>query len=1161
MSVSDSSDFSGLSESSVTSVEYSSYDDDSRECWKDANVEGSKSSPPLLCTTVSHHHERQRLDNFRVPAFESHTTVQWLSYNSLSALHLTLKEILLACQPKQLSSPQSSAEELIHGEKLDGSESSSVIVSRLDVDLQRLQPFETRLERVLELHVARRNWLLQGSRKVFGQLTGSRVAVIFDVSESTCGLGQLRLYIESLKELLLDQLKRKSALFLACIGSTVWSLWDQVVSIDDDRIKQATDWILSLSSSPGCNVLGALRLALQHRKHIDEITLVMGGRPDQSMSLIVDYVAECMVGQPLPIHTVAYNCSETDVLDFLKEIACLSGGTYHCHSDVLPDSEDITGLEKEIQRVQDVIDHIKALKYDGRERTLSLLLREVSDETDWMSPVARTSSFLTSPLVLESTKKQFQVRTSKDWLQSYSLKSLGLTLYQVLAPNSFSQKDGYCAIINKKVSAHIYDDHMAQIAWHDGSIKYVHVDPAQLEDYQRQLDGCVEIYRKRIDWLCNGSRRVFGAITEKRVAVLLDISFANLEQLSRFQEHFRLLLEEQLFMVKAFNLICFASESTKWKPSLVETTTENLQDAWRWVIGLDFGGSCNLLSAFRMALEYEHDPELNDDPDAIYVVVSNHPDQEQVAVLSYIEECLVGRSLTLHTIFYDSSTGDIRSPRSTTTRHYDKQEMSHYLSSLAHSTDGRYHTYSDLERGCAEGDDLQDIHDEITNLENYHNKASLLLTRADQIFQNRLITRESMATPITGNVLSKQPPREPRDTVASLARKRFIHTQCTKESDLVSPNLKPNQTRSSQPRYLIHSHFYTGYGNAKVMALDQVVLPKPPSFSLKTVNIPKVEERLSSKLWLKKYGLSKVYLNLNHIVRGLDCGHRTEHIATINREAEALHCCHQPVVTIKGVEWHLKLRLGELLEYESKLQRVIKRYEKRLEWLRSGSRGVFGTILEDRIVFLLDTSGTMAPCLHQLKLGAAALIWEQVHCNKIKFNVVRFSSEAVTWHESLAEPTEAACQSAVDFVSRLTAEGSTDLLQALELSMKIPGAAAVYLVMNGKPERSRETLLEVMNRLNADHHIPVHTVSFDCSDSVTNRLLKELAHQTCGRFHRCVGGNWTSSSCQQDACEVPSFEGDDLQHLAREINKAKQFLAQSSSYRKLLCQGKQQAVQ
>ena len=151
----------------------------------------------------------------------------------------------------------------------------------------------------------------------------------------------------------------------------------------------------------------------------------------------------------------------------------------------------------------------------------------------------------------------------------------------------------------------------------------------------------------------------------------------------------------------------------------------------------------------------------------------------------------------------------------------------------------------------------------------------------------------------------------------------------------------------------------------------------------------------------------------------------------------------------------MKLRLGELLEYESKLQRVIKRYEKRLEWLRSGSRGVFGTILEDRIVFLLDTSGTMAPCLHQLKLGAAALIWEQVHCNKIKyssvfswfmvgvymvtiviifrFNVVRFSSEAVTWHESLAEPTEAACQSAVDFVSRLTAEGSTDLLQALEV--------------------------------------------------------------------------------------------------------------------------------
>lgn len=88
--------------------------------------------------------------------------------------------------------------------------------------------------------------------------------------------------------------------------------------------------------------------------------------------------------------------------------------------------------------------------------------------------------------------------------------------------------------------------------------------------------------------------------------------------------------------------------------------------------------------------------------------------------------------------------------------------------------------------------------------------------------------------------------------------------------------------------------------------------------------------------------------------------------------------------TLQGVERHLRLRSHELLEYETKLQRVIGRYEKRLEWLRSGSRGVFGSILEEQIVLLLDTSGTMSPSIHQLKLGVAALIWEQLHGNNIK---------------------------------------------------------------------------------------------------------------------------------------------------------------------------------
>lgn len=55
------------------------------------------------------------------------------------------------------------------------------------------------------------------------------------------------------------------------------------------------------------------------------------------------------------------------------------------------------------------------------------------------------------------------------------------------------------------------------------------------------------------------------------------------------------------------------------------------------------------------------------------------------------------------------------------------------------------------------------------------------------------------------------------------------------------------------------------------------------------------------------------------------------------------------------------------------------------------------------------------------------------HILFVRFNVIRFSSEAETWHDRLVEPTEAACQSAVRFVSQLKAEGGTDTLQALEV--------------------------------------------------------------------------------------------------------------------------------
>ena len=57
---------------------------------------------------------------------------------------------------------------------------------------------------------------------------------------------------------------------------------------------------------------------------------------------------------------------------------------------------------------------------------------------------------------------------------------------------------------------------MAQFAWHDGSVRNVHVDMAQLFEYQKQLGATVRLYEQRLDWLSTSSRRIFGTVAEKK---------------------------------------------------------------------------------------------------------------------------------------------------------------------------------------------------------------------------------------------------------------------------------------------------------------------------------------------------------------------------------------------------------------------------------------------------------------------------------------------------------------------------------------------------------------------------------------------------------------------------------------------------------------------
>ena len=91
-----------------------------------------------------------------------------------------------------------------------------------------------------------------------------------------------------------------------------------------------------------------------------------------------------------------------------------------------------------------------------------------------------------------------------------------------------------------------------------------------------------------------------------------------------------------------------------------------------------------------------------------------------------------------------------------------------------------------------------------------------------------------------------------------------------------------------------------------------------------------------------------------------------------------------PTINVNGQLAYLQLQPRELREYASQVEHVLHRYLRRLQWLLAGSRRVFGTVVEQKCVFLIDTSGSMDPYMEELKKELASLIWDQLHKHGVK---------------------------------------------------------------------------------------------------------------------------------------------------------------------------------
>ncbi|KAM6245004.1 von Willebrand factor A domain-containing protein 3A isoform 4-T4 [Spheniscus humboldti] len=1123
--------------------------------------------PPWQDFTVSHlgtDNGLLRVQMKKIQSKKVQTTEEWLRNYSLESLQLTLEH--LVNEGNIILNSRNGVEEIEFTE-------------------ETVTDFESRLSKVIELYQQRIQWLLQDSRKVFGLIKGTKVGLVVDVSHMSYR-PRLLDFQKDLLCLIDEQLCYKKQLYCLSFSTEISPLWESPKNINVHVLHEARQWIQQLEPGQGCNLLKALKHVLT-MKELNSLVLIVGSCPDQSLEILSDYAQQCVLGRKLQTHAVTYDCSHPGSLAVIKNLAEAVRGHYHCYSSKGEnfDSSDVHLLLQESQKAKDLL---KSIKQTFQRRTRGSLIRRIADVSTEFANTA-PSNFLPKPpkhegpLVIQTPC--VLAKTSADWLKTNGLKAKKLNLYQVLAPNAFSPVEEFVPILKKTVSSTLHEKAMMQFEWYDGTVKNIHVDLPVLYKYQKLLAKMVRIYEKRIDWLSVASRRIWGSVCERRVVILVDISVTNSMYIIRIQHSLRLLLEEQMSNKDYFNIIAFGSDVVPWQLELVPSQPENLQNAWRWVLSLQCKGSRNFMSALRRAVEVDFKDKDKHKSQGLYLLTTGIPDQETHTISAYVAEVCRGFDLQLHVCLF-SVMEDVDFNRIIPARYANPTETATAFKEIVQAANGRFHWFG--EAGIFESNDITVILSEMEKANNYSQKCTFLVEALKQRSVNQsvnpFIPEEDSKMLTKKEKRRPQKLQSPKPTALSLARMYIKDNHGAERNASVrvlawrptsaKPEIPPAQTIKEwpqtenkrkhkprkQPEFSV-SAFYTDKGRnvgtvyrkyPKIMCIRKLV----PS-----VTLPKKEEICSSKEWLTKYSIKKLKLELPRLMFGPGCTHQKKTVESLHKKVSAKYCTIFPSVEINGVVKHLQFQSKELEIYTEQLEKVLQRYIQRIQWLLSGSRRLFGTILEANVCVLIDTSGSMDPYLPHVTKELTSLIWEQLRKNEVRFNLLRFAENTEIWKECLVEATDETCHDAVQWVSKFHAHGNTCILMALQKALSFQGIEALYVLTDGKPDTSCSLILKEIERLRKKQDIKIHTISFSCTDRGANEFLKKLASQTGGRYH-CSFGDvdgqlaahrmLTEGLDDEDDPVFPYFEGDDLKKLTQEVAKARRFLKQAKSLRLLL---------
>ncbi|XP_036023043.1 von Willebrand factor A domain-containing protein 3B [Onychomys torridus] len=551
---------------------------------------------------------------------------------------------------------------------------------------------------------------------------------------------------------------------------------------------------------------------------------------------------------------------------------------------------------------------------------------------------------------LESKENREDTWDSQKWLQKYGLKAQKLTFYDVLADCSFRHADGVVDIkgkpedeslqtsadTNRKTVHAKYCSRFIHVPWKDGTLVHVNITKEKCKWYSERVHIALARIQRRIKWLQDGSRVLFGKVSGDFIYVLIDTSHSMKSKLDLVKDKIIRLIQEQLRYKSKFNFVTFDGQAIAWREKLAEINEDNLEQAESWIRDIKVGSSTNTLNALKIAFA-------DKETQAIYLLTDGRPDQPPEMVMDHVK---LFQNIPIYAISFN----------------YNDEAANEFLKELAALTGGEFRAY---DFGCKDPviQDVEDVQDEDVNLLVQEMRQGYSdLEKMQELYSETLVMdwwyngekegdskhQKEISSMVSSpekcansqsdaDLKAVSPPKVfkgPRKT----QKKKVLHAESTKTSLLRSyisilksrSDMKDNSNSSSCMTTALSDR-------ERSILLMNKRLDDKPSERL-TENRSQVHDHtsadMSSENWLQTHGLVAKKLTIMDALAGTVVPRRTTYVPILNKHVVSkvfnevsplAHMCDDTsrmvLINPQGVKFNT---------YKQNVEQAIKSYEKRL---------------------------------------------------------------------------------------------------------------------------------------------------------------------------------------------------------------------------------------